>query len=123
MAVTIYKSHNVANLTLPAITIGAESHTPVDMDGAIVQNDDVVNHRVVLSLRIHTAYLNAPHDQTETVEIIDALINKLKTNMSLDTYRMMDFDVAEPRAEFADSATRGALVLVAYHTIETYSQE
>ena len=121
MAVTLYKGHNKANLALNGITIGVEANEPQDMG---LGSDFTINHMVTVSIRVHTAYANAPHIQQTTIEIIDAIITKLKRNLSQPGgYRIMDFSTPDYRADFEESATRGGQVNVVLHTLRTYTQE
>lgn len=117
----VKKQHNQANLTLPAVTIGAESNTQID--AGISAADYVIDHEIVVSVRVHTAYSNAPHNQTATVELMDNVITKLKKNLTLGTYRLITFEAPSFREEFEETGTRGGQVNVTYRTIFNYQQE
>ncbi len=125
----VYKGHNIANFTetagVPdAVTIGVESNSPLSGDDAKWSNDIVVNHEIILSIRAHTGWMKGPHDQTTTVVLMDDIIEKIKSNVTLSNgYRVMGFSAAFYREEFAESGTRGGQVNVALHKVTQYTQE
>ncbi len=121
---TVYKGHIIADISLPAVTIDAETDLPVELDGAVDGNDDVVNHAIVLSLRVHTSYAGRTYDASGTIQLVDAVIKKLKKNINLSsTFRLMEFEVEALRSVFEETATQGALITITIHTIVLYAQE
>lgn len=121
MAVTVYNGHNIANMTLDAITVGVESHVPADLG---LGDDILINHEIILSIRVHTAYANQDHEQQATIELLDAIVTKLKQNISLpNQYRVMGFTAFNYRADFEESASRGGQVDIVLHIVKTYTQE
>lgn len=121
MAVTVYKGHNIANMALDAITIGVESHEPEDL---FLGDDIMINHKVVYSIRVHTAYSNQDHEQQSTIELLDSIITKVKQNMNLpNQYRLMGFSTPNYRADFDESASRGGQIDIVLHTVKIYTQE
>jgi len=127
MAVTVYSGgHNQADLTLDAVTIGVESNDPSGIagDAAVFTTDYCVNHKVVLSIRVHTAFANQPHNQAQTVAVLDAVITKLKRNLRLATdYLIAGFSAAYYRESFPESGTQGGQVNVELHVLAEYRQE
>lgn len=126
MATTVYDGgHNQANMTLDGVTIGVEGNTPIPLAGghAKFQTDLCVNHEVILSIRVHTAWAHAPHNRDQTVQILDSVITKLKRNLRLDEYYVAGFSAPDYRAEFHESGTRGGQVNFALHVLTEYRQE
>lgn len=125
----VYKGHNKANLVVvagvpDAVTIGVESNAPLSDDAAKWSNDLVVNHEIILSIRAHTGWMRGPHNQTTTVGLMDDIVAKLKTNITLNNgYRIMGFSTVFFREEFLESGTRGGQVNVALHKVTQYTQE
>ena len=121
MATPILRGHNQGNLTLNAVTIGAELNDQQDV--GISANDYIVNHEVTLSLRVHTAWMTDAHNQDDTVTLLDSMIEKLKKNIVLGEYKLITFSAASYRETFLESQTRGGEVRVIYHTVRNYQQE
>ena len=125
----VFKGHNIADIAglagVPdAVTIGVESNSPLTGDDALWSNDIVVNHEIILSIRAHTGWMLGPHYQETTVELMDDIIEKLKTNVTLSNgYRIMGFSTTFYREEFIESGTRGGQVNVALHKVTQYTQE
>lgn len=121
MAVTVYNGHNIANMDLDAITLGVETH---EQDDLALGSDLMINHRIILSIRVHTAYANQDHEQQATIELLDAIVTKLKQNINLpNQYRLMGFSASNYRADFEESASRGGQVDITVHIVKTYTQE
>jgi hypothetical protein len=123
MAVTVYNRHKVAALVLPAVTVGGESTTNLLEDIAFRVSDEYVNHVVIISVRVHTGYLGWKSDRSETVQIVDEIIDIVKKNINIDSsYRLMDFEVESYNQEFEESQSVGAEVKLEYHIIKDYTQ-
>ena len=111
MATTVHKGHNIANMELNAVTIGVESSEVTNESLGALASDRTVDHQVILSVRVHTAYANDGHNQQDTIELMDATITKLKKNINLSAdYRLIGFSAVGMREEFAESATKGGQV-------------
>lgn len=117
-----YKTHVVANLTLPAVTIGATLNEPVEDDRANWSTDLLINHSVTLSIRVHTAFVGNTHDRENATLYVDQIIEELQTNLTLGVYRLMRFEVSEFDILFEETETYGAVILAELHTAKVYEQ-
>ena len=117
-----YKRHQVAAITLPAVTIGADGHKPTEDDHAKWMSDVIVNHAVTLSIRVHTSFVGATKDRANTTLYIDQIIEELKENINLTDYRFMDFEVESYDEDFAESETNGGEIKIELHTVKKYVQ-
>lgn len=117
-----YKTHSVANLTLPAITLGAVENLPVEDDRANWSTDLLINHSVTVTIRVHTAFVGNAHDREEATLIVDQVIEELQTNLTLGLYRLMRFEVSEFDILFEETETYGAEIRAEYHTAKVYEQ-
>lgn len=117
-----YKMHSVANLTLPAITIGASVNVPLEDDYAVWSTDLLTNHLVSVTIRIHTAFAGNTQDRINATLYTDQVIEELKTNLELGLYRLMRFEVSEFNIFFEETETYGAEILAEYHTAKVYEQ-
>ena len=117
-----YKRHSVANMTLPAITIGASENVPLEDDRANWSTDLLTNHSVILAIRIHTAFAGNALNREDATLFADQVIQELKTNITLGLYRLMRFEVTDYNTFFEESETFGSEILVEYHTAKVYEQ-
>lgn len=117
----VYGSHTVAALWLDAITV-----EPINVKIVSVgrSNDDLADPMIEISIRIHTAYSGMPKDITRNVEMIDQIIEALKTHINLATndYRIVQVEVTALDEEFTESATLGAQVNIVVQTLQRYTQ-
>lgn len=124
MATTIHKGHNIANMALNAVTIGVESSEATNESLGDIQNDRTVDHQIVYSVRVHTAYINDGHKQQATIELMDAIVTKMKKNINLSSdYRLIGVSPQALREEFTESATKGGQVNIMLRSTRIYTQE
>jgi hypothetical protein len=120
---SVYKTNNVASMILPAVTIAASSQEPVQLDSAIGDNAFMLNHEIVLELRIHTSYDNEAYDHETTVALIDSVIDKLQANVIMGSYKLIKVSTPTFNRRFDESATQGAELRVTMHIVKAYTQE
>ena len=119
---TYYQTHNVAAISLPAVTLGAVENYPLEDDRAIWSTDLLTNHLVSVSIRIHTAMEGNAHDRVAATLFADQVIEELKTHLVLGNYRLMRFEVVGMDLYFPESETHGAEILAELHTAKVYEQ-
>ena len=119
----VYAQHNTADMTLPAVTVGPEIEQAFSEDTAQYEDDTLVNHMVVVSVRVHTSYIEGPLDYVTALTYGDNLIEKLRANVNATaTYRIMNVESAYNQS-FTESATEGMSVLVTMHIHVHHAQE
>ncbi len=122
MSVAYHKTHSVANLQLPAITIGATEDVPIEDDRANYATDLLTDHSVIIEIRIHTAFVGNDQDRVNATLFSDQVLEKLKTNLDLGDNRFMGFERPEFNILFEETQTFGAVILAEYHTAKVYEQ-
>lgn len=123
MSIPVFKRHDVANMDIPSISIGAVEHDNVEGDDAVWSNDLMVNHQVVCTIRVHTGHSGGPIDRATTTRLLDQIIEETKKNINgVGDYRIMDFSVTSFDAEFTESATLGGEIIITMHKVRVYVQ-
>lgn len=117
-----HKTHRVADLTFPAVTITPERNFPSTKDSAKWTSDIIINHVVEISIRVHTKYIGDIIDQRLNSYYMDEIIDVLNRNRDLGIYRVMEFSTASYSEQFPDSGTSGAQVNVILHRVARYTQ-
>lgn len=125
MAVSFYNTHNVAKLTLPAITCEALNSTQLTGDSAIFQGDEQVIQLVTINVRVHTGYDIEFPDPEEATRLMDEVLYVLKTNLNNlnDSFRVMELPVPNYAVDFDNTKTNGAEMNVELHKFTAYVQE
>ena len=118
----VYKRHDVANMTLPSITIEASEHEPIFGDNGNWSSDLLVNHRVVCTVRVHTGQVGGPLDRANTTLYLDQIVEVSKKNVNNGLYRIMSFEVTAFNATFEESATTGGEIELTLNTLKVYGQ-
>lgn len=118
----VYDYHKVANLELDAVTVEPLSNIPIQSDGAFGSNQFIDNHEITISVRVHTSYLNGVEDLAGTLSLLDSVLTALVTGLDLgNRYKLMRYASEQVNAEFTDSYSVGAEVLVVIHKVEGYA--
>lgn len=118
-----YKTHQVANMGLPSISIVGEDHVPIDDDRANWDSDLLTNHAITLSIRVHTGYEGGPTDIQSSTLYLDQIVESLKKNIEIPgNYRLMSFEITEFNTVFSESATTGGEIEIELHTLKNYIQ-
>lgn len=119
---TVYSYHKVANLVLDAITVEPLTNIPVTSDGGFGNSQFIDNHEITVSIRVHTSYSGGIERLDATMELTDLVITSMKTSMDLgDRYKLMGFSGEQLNAEFEESQSVGAEVLIIIHKVEGYA--
>jgi len=118
----VYSRHNVADMTLPAVTVDNFSTVTTEEDGALSGAEFIDNYEITLTVRVHTAYMGDYKDAGGTAtEIVDDVITILRENMNLgDQYRLFKVNAEEFDLEFEESATTGAELTIIVNKVERY---
>ncbi len=119
----VYARHDTADMTLPAVTVGPEVEQAFPPDTAQFEDDTTVNHEVVISVRVHTSYIEGPLATATAMTYGDNLIEKLRANVNATaTYRIMNVESIYNQT-FTESATEGMSLLVTLHIHVHHVQE
>lgn len=118
----VYSRHNVADMTLPAVTVDVVSTVTTDDDGALSSTEFIDNYEITISARVHTGYIDDYKDASGTsAEIVDDVITILRDNMNMgDQYRLFRVNSEEFDLDFDESATTGAEVMITINKVERY---
>lgn len=121
--VNVYSRHGVANITLPAVTVGPVSMEPRQDEELISGGETLTPWDVTVGLRVHTSYAGWPVDQAGTVTLVDQLRDKMRENIDAVTgCHVLDVKI-EYEKTFEESQTVGAQVNVTLLTHAHYTQE
>ena len=119
----VYSRHNVADLVVPATTVGAVSAIPRRDSEMVSGGEEIVPWDVTVSVRIHSAYSGGVEDSATAASLADIAIEKLRTNLAaIDGCRILDVESDYWRS-FAESDTLGAELTVVVLTHDHYTQE
>ena len=117
----VYGKHATAKLQLNAVSIQLDTDPMVDFG---VSTGTLVDHQIVFSIRVHTAYAGGIHDGTKNRRLLNSVINKLKANEELgSSYWIANIEIVSVDSEFEDSATIGGELMVTVTYMATYTQE
>jgi hypothetical protein len=120
----VYRTHYVADLELPSLSVDVVSDTPIIDDRAINTQELLDNREVQLLVRIHTGYRLGPMDADLSVELADAAVRWIREHIDLGNgFRVFDVTGQGYNVEHAPSGTTGAEVAVNIHKVEYYEQE
>lgn len=122
MATTVYDTHTIAFLAIPAVTVEALTSTQIVGDEGVSNYDKFTNHEVVVSVRVHTGFVGGVADSEESTQLMDQVIDTIKKNLNMDVYRVMDYEVIGINLEFEESQSIGAEAHITLHTIRNYVQ-
>jgi len=117
-----HKTHSVAALTIPAVTIGAAENVPIEDDRANYATDLLVDHSVIVEIRVHASMAGNAQDRVNATLYYDQVIEELKTHINLGLYRLMRFEGPNFNIFFEETETYGAVILAEYHTAKVYEQ-
>ena len=121
----VYARHDVAAITLPALTIGPERCEEEEEDFARLSGDDKILYAVTMSVRVHGNRVGGVRAQAVVAALADDVITKLLTNRdaAAASYRVMKAGVTDTHAGFIESETEGAQIEVVMHTQVNYTEE
>lgn len=121
--VNVYSRHNIADITLPAFTVGPERCEPRSDEEMFSGGEDLMAWDVTASVRVHTSYIGGPVNQASTVAQVDLVVEKLRENLDAITgCHVLDVKIAYGQ-EFIESQTVGAQVNVTVLAHAHYIQE
>ena len=120
----VYTRHNVANLTVPSISIGLES-SESNAIGVDVTGDNVL-HESLISIRIHVGYGDDNFDTRKTSRLIESVANKILANLrdqsSSDLWTTSAL-LTENNVRFDESDSVGGQVMISILKDTSYTQE
>ena len=117
-----YGQHVVADLELPAVTVGFVSAAPGDKG----YGDDsaIVNYMMQFEVRVHIAYAGDQADDLTIARLLTSVVNKLKDQIDLTGgYRISEVSAIEGGKEFKESATVGGSCVVTVTKAVLHTQE
>ena len=118
----VYSRHNVADMTLPAVTVDNIATITIDDQGALEATEFIDNYEMTIAIRVHTSYTEDYKDADGvTAELVDDVITIMRDNMNLgDQYRLDKAFSEEFDVDFEESATSGAEVTITINKVERY---
>lgn len=116
----VYNKHNVAALSLPAVTVDFEDATPENQ----IASDYNIKNMMTFSIRVHTAYGGGIANGEKNARLLNSIVNKVKANIDLDDgYRVEEVTDYRANEYFGESDTLGGSLMVAVSKFVEYTQE